>query len=47
MRENKDLAIKVEGLYKQYRLGTIGADTLKDDIKLGIAMPIMPMNVSP
>lgn len=37
MRENKDLAIKVEGLYKQYRLGTIGADTLKDDIKLGIA----------
>lgn len=32
-----DLAIKVEELYKQYRLGTIGADTLKDDIKLGVA----------
>lgn len=34
---NNDLAIKVEGVYKQYRLGTIGADTLKDDIRLGVA----------
>ncbi len=34
---SNDIAIKVEGLYKQYRLGTIGADTLKDDIKLGLA----------
>lgn len=32
-----DIAIKVEGLYKQYRLGVIGADTLKDDLKLAFA----------
>jgi lipopolysaccharide transport system ATP-binding protein len=32
-----DLALKVESLYKQYRLGVIGADTLKDDIKLTLA----------
>ncbi len=31
---SNDIAIKVEGLYKQYRLGVIGADTLKDDLKL-------------
>lgn len=34
---SQDIAIKVEGLYKQYRLGTIGADTLKEDLKLGFA----------
>ena len=34
---DKDIAIRAEGLYKQYRLGTIGADTIKDDIKLGFA----------
>jgi lipopolysaccharide transport system ATP-binding protein len=34
---SNDIAIKVEGLYKQYRLGVIGADTLKDDLKLAIA----------
>jgi lipopolysaccharide transport system ATP-binding protein len=32
-----DLALKVESLYKQYRLGVIGADTLKEDIKLTLA----------
>ena len=32
-----DLGLKVEGLYKQYRLGVIGADTLKEDIKLTFA----------
>ena len=32
-----DLALQVEGLYKQYRLGVIGADTLKEDIKLTLA----------
>lgn len=37
MAFDNDIAIKVEGLYKKYRLGTIGADTLKDDIKLGLA----------
>lgn len=37
MAFDNDIAIKVEGLYKKYRLGTIGADTLKDDIKLGFA----------
>jgi lipopolysaccharide transport system ATP-binding protein len=30
---SNDIAIKVEGLYKQYRLGVIGAGTLKDDLK--------------
>lgn len=29
-----DISLKVEGVYKQYRLGVIGADTLKDDLKL-------------
>ena len=37
MSKSSGIAIKVEGLYKQYRLGTIGADTLKDDIKLAFA----------
>jgi lipopolysaccharide transport system ATP-binding protein len=32
-----ELGLKVEGLYKQYRLGVIGADTLKEDIKLTFA----------
>jgi len=32
-----EVAIRVENLYKQYRLGVIGAETLKDDIKLGFA----------
>jgi lipopolysaccharide transport system ATP-binding protein len=31
---NNNIAIKAEGLYKQYRLGMIGADSLKDDIKI-------------
>lgn len=34
---SKDIAIKVEGLFKQYRLGTIGAGTIKDDVKLWFA----------
>lgn len=29
-----DLALKVQGLYKQYRLGVVGSDSLKDDIKI-------------
>ena len=31
---DNDIAIKAEGIYKQYRLGMIGADSLKDDIKI-------------
>jgi lipopolysaccharide transport system ATP-binding protein len=34
MSNDNNIAIKVEGLYKQYRLGMIGADSLKDDIKI-------------
>ena len=34
MSNDNNVAIKVEGLYKQYRLGMIGADSLKDDIKI-------------
>jgi lipopolysaccharide transport system ATP-binding protein len=29
-----EIAIKAENIYKQYRLGMIGADSLKDDIKI-------------
>lgn len=33
---SSDIAIRVEGLYKQYRLGLIGSDTLRDDLKLAL-----------
>ena len=29
-----EIVLKLEMVYKEYRLGFIGADTMKDDIKL-------------
>ena len=37
MSNNDDLAIKVDHVYKEYRLGTIGGATLKGEIQSKIA----------
>ena len=37
MKKEKDVAIKIEGLKKRYRLGVIGGGTLQADIQSWIA----------